>query len=106
MTAQPHEVPRAPSLSPPEKTPKAVRAGLLPEDVPEFDREFRLAMAEATETFDLATVTACLERWWRVAWSSADPAGHRRMGERADQLLRGEGLPTTSWEQMKAQLGL
>jgi hypothetical protein len=83
-----------------------VRAALLPEDVAEFDAEFQAAMAEAARTFDLAVVTACVERWWRVAWSSADPVGHRRMDERAGRLLAGREVPTVRWEQLKTKLGL
>lgn len=80
MTAEPHG-PRAvaPFLTPPEKTPRAIRAALLPEEVGDFDREFRSVMAEATETLDLTVVTAFIERWWRVAWSSGDAYGHRAM---------------------------
>jgi len=104
MTAQPHEPPRAPLLAAPEKTPRGVRDALLAEDVVEFDRDFRAAMAEAAETFDLAPVNACVERWWPVAWSSTDPEGHRRMLEQAGRLLRGESVPTTPWEHLKSRL--
>jgi hypothetical protein len=36
-------------------------------------------MAEATETLDLKPVLALLERWRRIAWSSADPMARQRM---------------------------
>jgi aspartate aminotransferase-like enzyme len=107
MTAEPHgRKTMAPFLAAPEKTPRAIRAALLPEEVGDFDREFRSVMAEATETLDLTVVTSFIERWWRVAWSSADAAGHRAMLDQADRLTRGEAIPTRSWAEIKARLGL
>jgi hypothetical protein len=87
-------------------TPKAIRAALLLEDVGDFDREFRDAMAEATETLDLTVVLDLLRRWRVVAWSSQDPQAHRRMLENADRLNAGEDIPTEPWSVTKARLGL
>ncbi|WP_239114809.1 DUF6247 family protein [Planotetraspora kaengkrachanensis] len=107
MTAEPHGPSTvAPFLAVPDKTPRAIRAALLPEEVGDFDREFRAVMAEATETLDLTVVTSFIERWWRVAWSSADAAVHRAMLDQADRLTRGEEVPTRSWAETKARLGL
>ena len=40
-----------------DASPAQVRAALIPEDLAEFDRQWRSAMATATETLDL---TGCL----------------------------------------------
>jgi hypothetical protein len=96
----------APFLPVPEKNPRAIRAALLPEDLAGFDREYRAVMAEAMETLDLNPVTAFVERWWRVAWSSADPGGHRAMLADADRLIRGEHVPTAPMRETLAELGL
>jgi aspartate aminotransferase-like enzyme len=106
MTAQPHNPPALHTPGPPEATPRAVRAALLPEDVAQFDREFRAVMAEAADTFDLAAVNACVQRWRLVAWSSADPAAERAMRKQSARLAAGEDIPTVPWEQVKARLGI
>ena len=90
----------------PEPSPRSIRAALLPEDVGTFDSEYRQAMAEATETLDLNPVLVLLERWRRIAWSSADPVAHQRMLRNAARLEAGEGVPTESWSTTRARLGL
>ncbi|PRX97148.1 hypothetical protein CLV72_106184 [Allonocardiopsis opalescens] len=63
-------------------------------------------MVEATESLDLTPLTAFVERWWRVAWSSStDAAGHRAMPATAERLQRGEHVPTRSWSELRSQLG-
>lgn len=108
MTVQPSGArpPRAPFLPAPDKTPRAIRTALLPEDLADFDREYRAVMREATETLDLTPVTAFIERWWRVAWSSADPAGHRAALDTAARLLQGENIPTRPVRDSLAERGL
>ncbi|NEE04220.1 DUF6247 family protein [Phytoactinopolyspora halotolerans] len=91
---------------PPEATPRAIRAALLPEEAGDFDREFRQAMAEATETLDLTGVLALLRRWQRVAWSSQDERAHRQMLRNAEQLALGSDIATEPWDVTKARLGL
>jgi hypothetical protein len=86
--------------------PAAIRAGLLGEEVGDFDREYRQVMADATETLDLKPVLEMLERWRRVVLSSRDPEAHQRMLAAADRLRRGEEHPTESWEQTRRRLGL
>lgn len=93
-------------LRPPDATPRAIREALSPEEAGDFDREFRQAMADATETLDLAGVLALLRRWQRVAWSSSDPHAHRRMLANADKLASGEDIATEPWSVTKARLGL
>jgi len=108
MTAEAHGVTGrgAPLLTPPGKDPKAIRAALLPEDVADFDEEFRAAMDKATQTMDLSGVSEFVERWWRVAWSATDPEEHRAMLEHADQLLAGDAVHTTPWAETRSGLGL
>ena len=75
------------------RSPRAIRTALLPEEAGGFDREYRQAMREATETLDLTPVLEMLERWHRVALLSRDPERHRRMLDHAERLQRGEDLP-------------
>jgi len=105
MSAAAHEpLPRRPEDRYP--TPRSIRAALLPEEVGDFDREYRRVMVEATETLDLTEVLDCLKRWRLVAWSSQDPQAHRRMLQNAARLMAGEDIATEPWEQTKARLGL
>ncbi|WP_301123816.1 MULTISPECIES: DUF6247 family protein [Mycolicibacterium] len=50
-----------------ERTGPAIRAALAdvaPEDLVEFEAEFRCALAQADDDFDLEPVQAVLTRWW------------------------------------------
>jgi Family of unknown function (DUF6247) len=90
-----------------EATPAEVRAALPGEDLGRFDSEWQEVMARATETRDLAGVSAMLDRWRRVAWSfQDDPEAHRHMLDTAARLIAGEDVPTVPWSQVKADLGL
>lgn len=87
--------------------PRSIRAALLPEEAGDFDREFRAAMTEATESLDLTGVLQVLERWRRVAESSRDSVAHRRMLQHADDLTHGRAaVATEPWPVTKARLGL
>jgi hypothetical protein len=89
--------------------PRSIRGALLPEEAGDFDREYRAAMAQATETLDLTGVLQLLERWRRIAESSRDVRAHRRMLERADQLSRGDTageVSTEPWLVTRTRLGL
>lgn len=89
--------------------PRSIRSVLLPEEAGDFDREFRAAMAQATETLDLTGVLQLLERWQRVAESSRDARAHRRMLERANRLGRADTaneVQTEAWSVTRARLGL
>ncbi|QYN39430.1 hypothetical protein K1T35_20845 [Pseudonocardia sp. DSM 110487] len=88
---------------PPATTPRAIRAVLLPEEVGDFDREWRTALARAAETLDLTEVFDTLERWRRIARSTqADPQAHRRMLATAARLRAGENLPSASADDLRA----
>jgi Family of unknown function (DUF6247) len=78
--------------------PRSIRGVLLPEEAGDFDREFRAAMAQATETLDLTGVLQLLERWRHVAESSRDARAHRRMLRNADLLGRGDTAAEVSTE--------
>lgn len=105
MTAGPYE-PAPDRSGRPHAGPRAIRAALPIGDREAFDADFRAAMATATEEQDLAPVTACLERWWRVAWSAADLRRHREMLDHTNRLLAGEDVPTVPWSELRARLGL
>jgi hypothetical protein len=55
----------------PERSGPAVRAVLAElarNDLVEFEAEFRIALAEADEDFDLARVQAVIDKWWGCAY--------------------------------------
>ncbi len=89
-----------------DPTLRSIRDALLPEEVGDFDREFRVVMSEATETFDLSGVLEFRRRWQRVAWSSTDPSAHRRMLATVEDLNAGRTVTTEAWAATKARLGL
>jgi hypothetical protein len=43
---------------------RAVLAAVAPHDLVEFEAEFRCALAQADDDFDLARVQAVINRWW------------------------------------------
>lgn len=108
MTARTRDVagPAAPFLRSPDPDLQAIRAALLPEDVADFDQEFRAVMAEATSAMDLTVVASFIERWRRAAWSACEPDEHRAMLDRARRLLAGEDVPTTPWPRTRSTLSL
>ena len=95
----------APSLLGPH-APAVIRDALLPEEVGDFDREYRRVMAEATEGRDLTPVLQMLERWRRIALSSRDVQAHRRMLAAAARLSEGIEVPTESWDATRRRLGM
>ncbi|WP_410613702.1 DUF6247 family protein [Amycolatopsis sp. lyj-109] len=90
-------------------SPAAIRAALLPEDVPRFDQDYRRALDVAREALSLTDLVETLESWRRIAWSTeADPAAHRRMVEAAKLAQHTGEAPTgtRSWDSLKTELGL
>jgi len=108
MTARTRDAagPAAPFLRPSAPDLHVIRNALLPEDVADFDQEFRAAMAEAASTMDLTVVAAFIERWRRMARAAGEPDAHRAMLDRARRLLAGEDVPTTPWSQTRSRLGV
>ncbi len=88
------------------RAPALIRDALLPEEVGDFDREYRHVMAEATEGRDLTPVLHMLERWRRVAMSSRNAQAHRRMLATAERLSEGAEVPTEPWDVTRRRLGL
>ncbi|MQA11739.1 MAG: hypothetical protein GEU98_24955 [Pseudonocardiaceae bacterium] len=63
-----------------DASPAEIRAALLEEEKPDFDREYEHALAVAAESLTLDELYETLECWRRVAWmTSANPDEHRRM---------------------------
>lgn len=92
-----------------EATPAEIRAALLPEEQPIFDREYGDALDTARNSLLLDELNETLAAWRRIAWmTQADPAAHRRMLAQVEHTLRtGEKPPgTVSWTELKARLGL
>lgn len=89
-------------------SPAEIRAALLPEERPDFDREYRLALEVAAELLTLDELHETLECWRRVAWmTQSDPAAHRRMLRTAAERLTGEEIPAGEpLAHTKARLGL
>lgn len=59
-----------------ERSGPAIRAALAqfaPAERALFDADFRQALTQAGEKFDLAPVDAVLDRWWGVAAIRANP---------------------------------
>ena len=59
-----------------ERTGPSIRAVLAehaPERCVEFEAEFRIALAEADEDFDLERVQAVLDKWWPITYSVVHP---------------------------------
>ncbi|MCU1653487.1 MAG: hypothetical protein JWQ60_4636 [Pseudonocardia sp.] len=87
-----------------DASPARVRAALIPEDVAEFDRQWRAVMAAATESLDLAEVHRTLESW---LISARGHDGYRGLLADAERRTRtGERAPgAVSWEELRTQLG-
>jgi hypothetical protein len=108
MTAAATPGPR-PSPSFADASPAEVRAALIPEEVVEFERDWRSALAKAAETLDLTVVLETLRSWRLVArlTVAAGPEAHRAMYRRAAARLTGEDIPATEpLAQTKTRLGL
>lgn len=92
-----------------DASPAEIRAALLDEERPEFDRQYRRALDAARDSYSLAELENTLNWWRRTAQlTQADPAAHRRMLARAARTLETGELPagSTPWRQLKDELGL
>jgi hypothetical protein len=56
-----------------DRTGPAIRDALDPERREEFEAEFRAALGQADETFDLTAIHKVLDRWWPQALLCANP---------------------------------
>jgi hypothetical protein len=71
-----------------ERTGPAIRAALLeasPDEVPDFEAEFHIALAEADDDFDVSRIDRVIGRWWRIAHLRLNPIPEeeRAQAERA-----------------------
>lgn len=101
MTVQPHA---SPATAPrrPEKTPAGIRAALPPDIRPEFEADYRAALTEAADTFDLTPVHQCMDIWHGHAMLAVgSPDGYRQMLAMAE--LDKAGVPP---EEILARLGI
>lgn len=92
-----------------DATPAEIREVLLPEELPEFERQYRRALEVAAETFSLDELAKTLRSWRRIAWmTDSDPEAHRRMLHNVERTLRtGQSPPgSVPWNELKARLGL
>jgi hypothetical protein len=73
-----------------DASPAEVRAALIPEEVVEFDRQWRSAMTEATEKRDLTRVYETMDLWRRHALTTQalGTDDYRRMLAQAEHTLR------------------
>ena len=89
-----------------DASPREVRAALVPEEQPDFDRQWREALADAADSLDLTDVLETLDSWRRRAWTTSHLGhdGYRRMLEKAERILRtGEPEPgSVSLDEIKA----
>lgn len=81
-------------------SPAQIRETILPEDQPEFDRQWRAALNVAAEKLSLDEVRETLESWRRVAClvTAHGPEGYRQMMATAEQILRTRQSPPGSVE--------
>jgi cell wall assembly regulator SMI1 len=88
-------------------SPEAIRGGLLPEHVGEFDAAFDAALTAARQTLRLDQLRSVLQVWRRVALlTEQDPDGYRAMLAAAAE-VRGSGQPrpgSVSWAELRAEL--
>jgi uncharacterized protein DUF6247 len=91
-----------------DAAPAELREVILPEDVPEFDRQFQEALDAARETLRLDALEEFLAHYRRIAWavSAHGRDQWRALLERAKRTLRTGELPpgTASAEEMRAKL--
>lgn len=88
-------------------SPEAIRGGLLPEQVGEFDAAFDAALTAARRTLRLDQLRSVLQVWRRVALlTERDPERYRAMAAAAAE-VRESGRPrsgTVSWAELQAEL--
>lgn len=71
-----------------ERTGPAIHSALReasPDEVPDFEAEFRTALAEADDDFDVSRIDRVIGRWWRIAHLRLNPIPEeeRAQAERA-----------------------
>ena len=67
-----------------ERSGPVIRAALAefaPDECAQFEAEFQQAIAQASETFDLAPLDAMLDRWWGIAAIRANPLSQQERAQ-------------------------
>ncbi|MEJ2862851.1 DUF6247 family protein [Actinomycetospora flava] len=77
----------------PGATPLAIRAALLPEDRPDFDRAYQEALAEASSSYDLTVVHRVVNQWRGIAALQLDRVQFEKTARRVAELRTGTALP-------------
>ena len=80
----------------PDTTPAAIRDALIDEERGQFERAYREALAEASDTLDLTRVLEVLRTYHRIAWMTQRQGrdAHRRMLDKVDEISRTGVNPT------------
>lgn len=86
-----------------DRTGPSIRAALAaasPDELPDFEAEFHIALAEADDDFDTSRIEQVLTRWWGVAHLRLNPPTD---DERSivDQLAAGDFGPAWMAEQVR-----
>jgi hypothetical protein len=81
-----------------DASPREVRAALIPEEQPDFDRQWRKTLSNATDPLDRAEAHRVLDSWRRRAaiTTHLGPHGYRHMLTRAEETLRTGEPPADS----------
>jgi hypothetical protein len=89
-----------------DASPREVRAALVPEELSDFDQQWREALSKAADSLDLTDVHDVLDSWRRRATTTnyLGHDGYRRMLAKAERILRtGEPEPgSVPLEEIKA----
>lgn len=72
---------------------RAALAKFAPQECARFEEQFRDALVDAEQRFDLAPVEAVLERWWGVATIRANPLSQAEQ----DLVTRARDGDDTGW---------
>lgn len=75
-----------------ERTGPAIRAALMeasPDEVPDFEAEFHIALAEADGDFDVSRIDRLIGRWWRTAHLRLNPIPEKERAQ-AERAAAGE----------------
>jgi hypothetical protein len=88
-----HPEPASTRVTPPERSPAAIRAELPEALRAEFDAEYLAALDEARSTFRLNRLDETIRSWWLFVWVRRSP-GHEQAMETGRRFLAGEPVET------------
>lgn len=86
-----------------DRTGPSIRAALAsasPDELPDFEAEFHIALAEADDDFDTSRIDQVLNRWWGVAHLRLNPPTAEEMAAVA-QIATGDFGPEWDAEQAR-----